>query len=332
MNVLVTGASGYLGESICRALLTTGDRPVGLVRASSRTEALQSSGVTLRVADLATGDGLQDALEGVDAVVHAAGGGWVRRPSDFHRNNAETTRILMESMANAALPPRRIVFLSSVAAHGPSGCVVPATESDADAPVSAYGKSKKEAERLIASLRRPEVSGFILRPPAIYGPGDTRLLPLFRSIERGVAALPATAESTSLLHVDDLVTATLAALTTPVDGVATRYVAGQKGHTWDAIVDTVEAHLQVRARRVRIPLAVFRAAGWWNDKRAALLNRAVLLTSDKVHDMRAPCWVFDSSMFSKESGWRAAMSLDEGIRSTIQDYRARGWLRSGADA
>jgi dihydroflavonol-4-reductase len=128
MHVLLTGGSGFVGGALARYLVEQGDTVTALVRRTSRTEKLQALGVRLAQGDLETGEGLDEALQGVAVVHHLAGVTKAKDESGYLRGNAEATRHLTRAVARQSLPPRMVVC-SSLAAAGPSRVGHPRTES-----------------------------------------------------------------------------------------------------------------------------------------------------------------------------------------------------------
>jgi nucleoside-diphosphate-sugar epimerase len=179
MWVLLTGGTGFIGLRLAQRLLAAGHGVRAVVRPMSRAAPLTEAGAEVEAIGLRDPRALSAALEGMDVVVHAAGGGVMRRPEDLEGAHVTTTRVLAEA-ARDRRP--RVLFLSSLAAQGPAGLDAPATEADGPAPRSTCGRAKRAAER---ALPASGLDVAILRPPAVYGPGDPRLRPLFRAARRG---------------------------------------------------------------------------------------------------------------------------------------------------
>jgi nucleoside-diphosphate-sugar epimerase len=184
MRILVTGAGGFLGAVVCRALLEGGHAVRGLVRR-------QRSGLPADTVagDLSDQSSLDRAVMGMDAVVHLAARVHVmqERNADplaaFRRVNVEGTARLLDAARDAGV--RRFVFVSSVKAVGESS-TAPLNSRSMPRPVDPYGISKREAEVIVASRRTSELAIGILRPPLIYGPGmGGNMLRLFHLVDRG---------------------------------------------------------------------------------------------------------------------------------------------------
>src|SRR5260370_32338407 len=166
-RTLVTGATGFIGRHVVRRLLQRGDQVKCLVRGQS-TNGLASSEVELVFGDMTRPESLPAAVRGVDLVYHVAGATQVHTPGTYARVNSAGTRHLAQACARLLTPPK-VVYVSSLAAAGPSLPDSPRREGQPPAPVSAYGRSKLAAEDHLK-----EVASFlpitIVRPPCVIGP------------------------------------------------------------------------------------------------------------------------------------------------------------------
>lgn len=326
MLVAVTGASGFLGRATVESLLSHGFDVKALVRKTSNVDWLVARGVPCAIAPLVSSgvDAIRDAVEGCDAVVHLAGGGRVRRAADFLANNTATTEALVAGVNAAPHGPRSFVFVSSMAARGPSPSADRAASSVEDAPITAYGRAKLAAEEALGGLR-DDVRVSILRPPGIYGPGDDRMLPLYQAAQRGLIPLPAAGRTASFIYVDDCARAIVSAVQ---DSEPRRpmYVEDGDARALADTADTIAAALGTNARIVRVPKLVLTVAATIAETSAKLRNRPLLLTRDKVRELTQPHWVCDSDPFRAATGWAHEIEFEDGVERTVHDYRRRGWI------
>jgi nucleoside-diphosphate-sugar epimerase len=327
MKVLLTGATGFLGAHVVEALLAAGHEVRALVRRSSDTTRLQARGVALSVGALDAGEGLDEALAGVEAVAHLAGGGKVRRTRDIYAGNVDTTEHLLAAVARRAPDLARFVHVSSLAAHGPSPDGRPRDPDAPPAPVTHYGRAKAQAEAAVLA-RRDTFPVTIIRPPAVYGPGDTRMLGLYRVIDRlGVAPLPGRDHTASLIYGPDCAAAIVAALADrrPVSGRA-YFVEDGAPRAQAEIGRLIGAALGRSVRLVPVPGVALTLLGALNDGLGRLTGRAVALGRDKVRDLAQPHWICSAAPIRAELGWAPTVAFPEGAQRTARWYRERGWL------
>ncbi len=187
--VALTGATGFIGQVIWQFLLKAGWTVRPLVRPSSHFLAQRVSTDDVIQGTLREESSLQALVEGVDAVVHCAGTVRGRTHSDFSEANVEGVRRLVQ-IASSHCPRARFVLISSLAAREPQ--------------LSSYAKSKRDGEEVLSSLAG-SMPWVILRPPAVYGPCDRALRPLFSWIRRGIGIRLGEKDARfSMLYVDDL--------------------------------------------------------------------------------------------------------------------------------
>lgn len=322
MRIGITGANGFLGQALCRAVLRAGGVPIALVRAPN--SALEAAGVITTVVDWNTGvSGVQRALQTVDAVVHSAGGGRMRRLQDVYDANLETTLTLLQALAGRSL--HRFVLVSSVAAHGPSRNGNTVDESSPPAPASHYGRSKWLAEQALE--HHPGLNPVSLRLPALYGPLDDRMLPLWRAAAgHGVMPVVRPDGETGLLHVDDAADLVLSALANPATRSRVYFADDGAPLTRRHLCETIGACLKRQVRVVPLPSAALWTAGLCSEGWARVTGRAVLVTRDKHADLRHPWWRFSRQRAFDELGWTTARDRMAAFDETRISYIDAGWL------
>ena len=329
-EVLVTGGAGFVGSHVVDALLARGERVRVLVRATTDRRFLDAARVALVTGDVGDesprgAEELAAAVAGVSLVIHAAGITQARRAEDFARVNARGTGRLAGAAAAAGVP--RLVLISSQAAAGPSPEGRARVEHDADAPVSAYGESKRAGE--VAARAALEGTGtelVIVRPPSVYGPRDRAFLELFRLVKGGIVPLHhASRQWVSLVHAGDLASGILAAASRGRAG-STYYVTDGAPRTSAAIVDAIARALGRNPLRLDVPrtvldLAVGAAEGW-----TAWTGQPARLTRDRVVEWTAPRWTLSDERARRELEWASTIEFGAGIEETAAWYRSAGWI------
>jgi len=331
VRILLTGGTGFIGKRLARRVVERGDTLTVLVRGSSRRESLAALGARFAVGDLTTGEGLAEAVRDVDCVIHLAGVTKAREPSGYFEGNAHGTRRLVEAMAALPHPPR-LVHCSSLAAAGPSTPERPRREEDPPAPVSTYGRSKLGGEEAVREFA-DRVPSVIVRPPIVYGPGDTEFLPSILPMARLGVALKSGfgPKRYSLIHVDDLNTALLAAAdqgptldkADPARGVYT--VSDGKEYAWEDVCSALaEALGRGRPTVVPVPNTVSYVVGLGSEAVARLRGTIPILNRDKVREMKCAAWTSTTERAARELGFVPAIPLAQGLAGTLASYSASG--------
>lgn len=309
--VAITGASGFIGGHLAAELARRGWRLRALVRSMPRWQSARPPAVEAVPGSLEDAAALGELVAGADAVVHLAGAIKGRNGDDFLRANADGTAALARAWV-AEAPAARFIQVSSLAAREPS--------------LSPYAASKRAAEERLA-----EIGGdrrwHVLRPAAVYGPGDRETLGLFRIAGGPVQPMLGEPETRlALVHVADLVGAIAGVLDADLPP-GTHEVSDHRpeGYTWEEIACAAAEALGRRARPVRLPGAAVRALGLAGDV-AARLGRRPMLTSGKVREILHPDWSSAPERQLPTEIWRPAVPIDRGFAEAVAWYRSAGWL------
>ena len=321
--IVLTGATGFVGAHVAEAFTAQGAEVRALVRSTSNTARLRELGVTLFEGALDDSTAIRAATEHADAVVHMAALTRARTTAEYDAVNDAGTRGLLQILAGNEQPPRRFVYLSSLAAVGPSGDV-PVPVDAAPRPLTAYGRSKLGGEVACSEYSR-RFETVIVRAPAVYGPGDRELLRFFRLAALGVLPVPAgPSRPLQLIHVQDLAAALARAATLPgVGGVY--HVADPAAYAWSDVVILVAEAVGRRARRVPVPEAALRGAAAISEWSAGMIGRATIFNRDKARELLAPGWLCDVQGALRDLQVEPR-PLADGLKDTARWYREHGWL------
>lgn len=306
MRAVVTGAAGFVGRALTAELLRRGDEVVATVRTPSKLPATR----TVVTGDIGTETDWSGVFAGADVVFHLAA--HVHRLDPNAARDLERFRAVnaagTESVARAAVAAgvRRIVYLSTAAIHGTDSRSGSFTENDAPAPATAYGTSKWEGEeRLRAVCAGTSTEFTILRPPLVYGPTvAAKFLQLLGIVRRGIP-LPfgAVKNARSMMFVGNLVDALLVAATSPQTANDAFLVADAEAWSTPDLIRELGAIMGRPARLVPVPQFLL-------PRISRLLP---LLTSVVV----------DPTKFRERTGWKQPHTAREGLRATVEWYRAR---------
>jgi nucleoside-diphosphate-sugar epimerase len=324
-KVLITGATGFVGSHVVERLVDLGIPVRALVRAASMSRALEERGAEIVTGGLGDAEALGRAVHGVDVVLHLAASTHARSAAEYHRVNATGTRDLVEASLGASARPGRFVYLSSLAAVGPSRDGQPIHPEDEPRPLTAYGTSKLEGERVcLAAGSRLEVT--VLRAPAVYGPGDRELYRFFRLAAAGIVPIPGgPSRRLQLLHVRDLAEAITRAVLAPA-GKGIVHVADPASYAWEEVARLVADAVGVNARVVRIPTFFVEAGAAFVEGITRLTGRSSMLNREKARELLAPGWLCETETARVALGFETSVALPEGLRETARWYREHGWL------
>lgn len=309
--IAITGATGFIGRHLVDALRAAG-RPVRALSRRPDRAGLPADVAVVR-GSLDDSEALARLVEGSTAVVHCAGLIKAATGRELHHVNATGTALLAEACAGATASPR-MIFLSSLAARHPE--------------LSDYAASKRQAEQALAA-RGAGFDWTILRPPAVYGPGDTETLQLFRLLRHGLFPSPRAAGARfSLIFVEDLCAAVLTLLSRPVPGAATFEIRdpNEAGYSWRQVAEASGRFLERPITCLPVPRVVMGVLAVADERLARLAGGVPRLTPGKVRELYHRDWVCRDNPLVRHTDWRPRVELDEGIARTLGWYLEQGWI------
>ncbi|MBN1279282.1 MAG: NAD-dependent epimerase/dehydratase family protein [Chlorobium sp.] len=327
-TILVTGSTGFIGARVLKRLEGEDVR----VRVFLRPES--TGGEPLESVEAVRGrfddpEALRQAVAGVDRIVHLAGVTKAADEAAFDAGNVEPMRNLLAAVREHNPGLKRFVLVSSLAAAGPAREGTQGVrESDESRPVSAYGRSKLRAERLCMEVAE-SVPVTIVRPPAVYGPGDRDVLQVFQMLARGllVSAGRSGRQRFSMIYVDDLVQGIMVAARSEHASGQTYYLTSAQSWSWDDVIAAARPALGFgRLRRISLPKPLVYLIGAAGGLVGALTGKPPLINRDKANELTQDYWVCSPDKAACELGFTAGTTLDEGIAKTVEWYREKGWL------
>ena len=323
MDVLITGANGFLGSALSRRLVGDGHRVRALVRPGGDASALDGAGAERISGDVTDPGSLARAVGGVEVVFHLAGLRRAPERSAFLRVNAEGTRTVCDMMLRAGA--RRMVLAGSLAAVGPSQPDRPHVETDPFAPEEWYGESKAEAERIALGTAGLEVT--VARPPRILGPGDRENLVFFRLVKRGVRLeIGGGPRPLSVVDVDDVVQLLVLVATRPEAVGEVFFSPGPDQTTLEEIQSLGAEVLGVRPRTLRLSPGRLRALAAMADGWSRLTGKHLPLNRKLARQLLAPAWTCSGEKARAVLGWVPRIDARTSIARSAAWYQARGWL------
>lgn len=331
MRDLITGATGFTGGHLARMLASRGHQVRALVREATlardpaKAADLTPHGIDIVPGDLADERSLDAAMHGVDVVYNLAA---VYREAgvstDTYRAvNATGVGRVIEAAGRAGVP--RVVHCSTVGVHGDIEHP-PANEDAPFKPGDVYQETKLEGESIARDAgQHTGVQVVIARPTGIFGPGDRRLLKLFRGVARRMPVLGSGQIYYHLTYIDDLVEGFRLCGETPAAAGRTYILAGAEATTLNELVRRIAAILGVKPPALKLPVWPFWLAGAACEAVCVPLGIEPPIYRRRV-DFYTKSRAFDISRARRELGFNPQLSLDEGLRRTVAWYREHGWL------
>jgi dihydroflavonol-4-reductase len=331
-RVFVTGASGFVGSAVVRALTAEGNRVCALVRSTSRRDNLDLPNLEMIEGDMRDAAAVARGAAGARYVFHVAADYrlWARDPDAIIRNNTDGTRAVLRAARDAKV--ERIVHTSSVAtlAPGPGGTPGDETRPQRqDLAIGAYKRSKILAERLVLAMVADEgLPAVIVNPSTPIGPGDLRPTPTGRMIvEAASGRMPAFVDTgLNLVHVDDVATGHLLALRH--GHIGERYILGGENLTLAEILAMIARLMGRRPPRIRLPRAAVLPLAYAAEAIALVTGREPFVTLDGLR-MAKDRMFFTSAKAARELGFEARPA-SAAMADAIASFRARGMIPEGA--
>lgn len=327
MKVLVTGGTGFSGKALVSRLLEDGHEVVALdYKEGIKTEELVQMGAKVVIGSVVDKDVVDDCMQGVDVVQHlAAAFRELNRPDSYYEQvNVGGTRNVLEAAKRHGV--RKFVYTSTCGVHGN----VDNPPADEDAPIKPadyYQRTKYEAEPIVQEYSRAGMRTTILRPAAIYGPGDPeRFGMIFRRVTKG--RFPMFGNGRTLYHplyIDSFVDALVLSMDENVGDGRVYLIADEEYVEIETLVRKVAAALGVDVKIPHYPVWPVVAAGHVFEKICTPLGITPPIFPRRV-DWYRQNRAFDISRACGDLGYEPKIDLDEGLRRTAHWYRAEGYL------
>lgn len=303
-KIALTGATGFVGRAVVSAFMAKSCQVSALVRDPAR--ANMNPNVRQVQGDLQNSAALDDLTRNADVVVHIAGVIGALRRSDFFLANEQGALTIAEAAARNGV--KRFVHVSSLAAREPM--------------LSIYGASKRAGEAAVEKFNT-RMSVVILRPPAVYGPGDRGTLPLLRSLTQSFAVIPGTSTSRfSLIYLDDLARIIVEAASAARTGVVELDDGWRQGYGWKDLARIAAAIEQKSITPIFLPKSAAMAVGIIVEAFAKVTGTLPFVSPDKIRQLYFGDWV------ARGEGWplKDPIGFAQGFKSTVDWYRKVQWL------
>lgn len=330
MNILITGATGFIGSFIVEEALRRDMNVWVAVRATSSRKYLTDERIRFLTLDFADTRQMVSAMEGLrlDYVVHAAGLTKCVDSADFYRVNTDGTRHLVEALLELRMPLRRFVYLSSLSVCGAVCEQQPyqdITEDTVPQPNTEYGKSKLKAEDYLSTVEG--LPYIVLRPTGVYGPRERDYFLMAKSIRQHVDfSVGFKPQVITFIYVLDVVQAVFLSLDKGVVG-HTYIISDGKEYDSRTFSDLIRRELgNPWLLRIKAPIWLLRIITFAGEHIGRMTGKITALNNDKYNIMRQRNWKCDISRARRELGFKPAYDLQRGVVLTIKWYKENNWI------
>ena len=330
MNILITGATGFIGGFIVDEALNRGMQVWVAVRPTSSRKYLTDPRIQFLELNLGNKEQMKERMGNLkfDYVVHAAGATKCLHAEDFFRSNTDGTKNLVQALIELQMPLKRFVFVSSLSVYGPVAEKQPYREiclNDKPQPNTAYGRSKLAAEQYIESLScLPYV---ILQPTGVYGPRERDYFMMAKSIKShtdfSVGYKP---QDLTFVYVLDVVQAIFLALDCQKTGGKYMLSDGEV-YSSRTFSDLIHRELgKPWLLRIKAPIWLLRIITFCGEYIGRMTGKISALNNDKYNIMKQRNWRCDINPAINDLGYKPKYQLDEGVKLTLKWYKENGWL------
>jgi len=332
-NVLITGASGFIGSFLVEEGLKSDYTVYASVRKTSSIEYLKDPRINLLEIDFSSVESIKKTLESCKSkdlrfqyIIHNAGITKAARKEDYFRVNFINTQNFIQAMIQTDMIPEKFIYMSSLAAYGPGEpeTLNPVKLSDTPHPIELYGKSKLESEKYIQSLTTfPWV---IFRPTGVYGPREKDYYVFFKTMNRGLETYIGNKKQIlTFIYVKDLVRLIFDSLKFSIVRKA-YFVSDGKEYDTETFARITKKVLNKKTIRIRVPSRIVKQVASGLEKFYGIWGAVPTLNKDKYNVLSSTNWRCETEPLQDDFGFIAEYDLERGIKETIDWYKTQHWL------
>ena len=328
MTALVTGGTGFIGSHLVDYLLLKNYRVICIVRESSNLRWLVNKPVEIFKFSFVDYSELEKVIAEADYIFHVAGLINAVTFEEFYQVNSLGTKYLIEAVNKYQKKLKRFLFVSSQTAGGPSQSFEnPINEKSPAKPITNYGKSKKIAEDFVLEYVN-NVPITIIRSPAVFGPRDTAMVPLFKSAKFGLGILIGFENSfINLIYGEDLVQGIIEAAESEKTIGETYYIGWSEPTTWGIMMEEFGRAMNKKfILKIKFPVFFVKAAGYLNELFGKLISKPQMFDYEKAVDFTQRFWIFSTAKAERDFNFKTKFQLREAVQKTIDWYIKEKWL------
>jgi nucleoside-diphosphate-sugar epimerase len=323
---VVTGANGFVGSHLVDNLISKGFRVRAIVRKSSSLKWLDGKDVEIFDCGLFDKDGLRKAFKDANYIFHVAGVVKSKKKEGYYKGNVDTTQNLLDAAVENKSTIKKFLFVSSQTVSGPSFEGKAVDELSDCNPITTYGKSKLEAEKLVLSYK-DKLPITICRAPAVYGERDTEIFIYFQTFSKGITTtIGFDKKELSLIHALDLVEGLYLAVKSDKAIGEIYFISSEKFYTWQEMNSLTSKVLNKKPIIIKVPHFLVYTIAAIAQFFAMFSSKPATLNIEKAKDITQQYWTCNTSKAMKDLGYRQRISIDDGIKRTCDWYKEMKWI------
>ncbi len=300
---VVTGGTGFVGSHLVDLLLAKGHKVKCIIRKTSNLRWLKDKNVELIDSGLYDKSKLIEILKDADYLYHVAGIVKAKNWEDYYNGNVLPTKNLLEAIKEGNTKIKRVIIVSSLTATGPSKIGKPNTEDSPMNPITRYGKSKMEEEKLVKTFMS-SIPITIVRPPAVYGIRDTGIYLIFKTYKGGLLPLIGfNNKEVSIVNVKDLVRGIYLASTSEKAAGEIYFIGSKDYYNWNEMGNCISKGMGRKALTLRLPHFLVYTVGAFAEFFSWFSSKAATFNFEKARDFVQEAQTCDCSKAKRDFGW-----------------------------
>lgn len=323
---VVTGASGLVGSHLVDNLLSKGFKVRCLLRKSSSLKWLEGKDVEIINTGLFNKDGLRKAFKEASYIFHVAGVVKSKTRQGYFEGNVESTRTMLEVATEDNSTLKKFLVVSSLTVTGPATEGNPVNENTICNPITTYGKSKLEQEKVTLSYKE-KLPVTICRAPAVYGERDTEIFIYFQTFSKGLTTtIGFNKKELSLIHAVDLAEGLYKAAISEKSIGEIYFITSKEFYTWQQINSITSKILNKKPIILKVPHFLVYTIAAIAQFFAKFSSKPATLNLEKAKDITQQYWICDHHKALRDLDFVQKISIEEGIRRTLDWYKQVKWI------
>jgi UDP-glucose 4-epimerase len=327
-RILITGSTGFIGNYLVDEAISRGYEVYAGIRKTSNISSLSNKNIRLIEIDFSYINKITEvlkSLEPIHYIIHNAGLTKSNSKEEFYRVNQHNTENFLKAIVNSHNIPTKFILISSLAAYGPAKKGEIINLLSKPAPLTHYGKSKLLAEK---ALTEQNICPYlIVRPTAVYGPGEKDIFLSFKIINAGFDfSIGSHEQQLTFIYVKDLVNAVYDLIKSQAINQS-YFISENHVYSKNDMGNIVAKLLNKKVLKIAVPvIAIKSIAAILAAYSKFISHKPVALNFEKVKELVADNWVCDIQPLRDAIGFEAKYSLSSGLKETIEWYREYKWL------